>query len=245
MGIFMVPERDYDSLELELFKSAKNWKRYLSHVIRPHLKGSVLEVGAGIGGFTKAICLEMRPNQVDSWWCLEPDAEQTAIIQNDIDREILPAFCTAMAGTLDSLPDHKTFDIILYIDVLEHIEDDRAELANSAAHLALGGKLVVLAPAYGWLFSELDRVVGHFRRYTSGSLVSLDPPDTKFLSCRYYDCVGITASLANRILLRQGIPTPAQIFVWDRYMVPISRRIDPLIGHRIGKSVLGIWEKAS
>jgi SAM-dependent methyltransferase len=233
----------YHGPELEIFAFATNWQRYVADMIIDNVNGKVLEVGAGIGCFTKAFCLEIRPNQIDSWWCLEPDPKQTAIIQNDIDRGILPAFCMATAGTLDSLPDHQKFDTILYVDVLEHIEDDRAELANSAAHLALGGKLVVLAPAHGWLFSELDRNAGHFRRYTSGSLVSLNPPDTKLMSCRYYDCVGIVASLANRILLRQGIPTPAQISVWDRLMVPISRRFDPLIGYRIGKSVLGLWEK--
>jgi len=239
----MTAEHGYEGLELELFKSATNWKGYLSHFIGPHLKGHVLEVGAGIGGFTKAICLEIRPGHVDSWWCLEPDSKQAAIIQRDIDRETLPAFCTATAGTLDSIPENQTFDTILYVDVLEHIEDDRAELAKSATRLPIGGKLIVLAPAYGWLFSELDRVVGHFRRYTSSSLVSLTPPDTKLISCRYFDCVGIAASLANRVLLRQNIPTPAQISVWDRFMVPISRRLDPLIGHRMGKSVLGVWEK--
>lgn len=132
----------------------------------------------------------------------------------------------------------------MYVDVLEHIDDDRGELAHSIAHLDPGGKLIVLAPAHAWLFSELDRVVGHFRRYTSASLVFLAPPETKLKSCRYYDSVGIVASFANRILLRQDIPTPAQIYAWDRYMVPLSRWIDPLIGHRIGKSVLGIWEKA-
>lgn len=241
----MSTEQGYEGLELELFKSAKNWKAYLSYVIGPHLKRDVLEVGAGIGGFTEAICSEIRSNQVDSWWCLEPDSKQVAIIQKDIDQETLPAFCTATAGTLDSIPDHQTFDTILYVDVLEHIEDDRAELVKAATRLSLGGKLVVLAPAYGWLFSELDRVVGHFRRYTSSSLVSLTPPDTKLISCRYFDCVGIAASLANCVLLRQHIPTPAQISVWDRFMVPLSRRIDPVIGHRIGKSVLGIWEKVA
>ena len=118
IGISMSPEHGYDGLELELFKSAKNWTGYLAHAIRPHLKGHVLEIGAGIGGFTRAFCLEIRPNQVDSWWCLEPDPKQTAIIQNDIDRGILPAFCMATVGTLDSLPNHQKFDTILYVDVL-------------------------------------------------------------------------------------------------------------------------------
>ena len=244
----MSAEYGYKGLELELFESAKNWKRYLVRAVRPYLKGHVLEVGAGIGGFTKAVWSKNVPGenariQIDSWLCLEPNAKLTATIQDDIDHGLLPEICTAKVGTLDSLSGHQTFDTILYIDVLEHIKDDRAEMANSVAQLTPGGKLIVLVPAHEWLFSELDRVVGHHRRYTADSLVSLTPPHMRLVSCCYYDCIGIAASLANRLLLRQGVPTPAQISVWDRFMVPLSRRIDPLIGHRFGKSVLAIWEK--
>lgn len=236
-------EQGYEGAELELFKAAQNWKEYLAHAIRPHLKGRVLEVGAGIGATTKAICSELQPDQAQSWVCLEPDPKQIETIQHSIDQGKLPAFCTAKVGTLDGLIDGKKFDTILYVDVLEHIKDDRAELVSAVARLNGGGKLIVLAPAHGWLFTEFDRAVGHFRRYTSGSLVSLNPPNTKLVSCRYYDCIGMAASLANRFLLRQAIPTRSQIFVWDRFMVPISRWIDPLFGYRIGKSILGVWEK--
>jgi len=244
-GTPMKNEQSYEGTELELFKKAENWKGYLAHAMRPYLKGKVLEVGAGIGATTKAICSDLRLNQVLSWLCLDLDPKQMATIQQDIDQGKLPPYCTAQAGTLDGLVDDPMFDAILYIDVLEHIQDDRAQLVSAAAHLSRGGKLIVLAPAHGWLFTEFDRVVGHFRRYTSGSLVSLKPPDTNLVSCRYYDSVGMTASLANRLLLRQSVPTQAQISVWDRFMVPISRRIDPLFGHRIGKSILGVWEKVA
>jgi hypothetical protein len=59
----------------------------------------------------------------------------------------------------------------------------------------------------------------------------------------YLDAAGLLASAGNRLLLRQSMPTERQILAWDRLMIPISRAIDPLFGHRLGKSVLGVWQR--
>jgi len=39
------------------------------------------------------------------------------------------------------------------------------------------------------------------------------------------------------------MPNPKQIAVWDKLMVPLSTVVDPLLGFKIGKSILGIWRK--
>ena len=59
----------------------------------------------------------------------------------------------------------------------------------------------------------------------------------------YLDSCGLLASVANRLLLSQSIPTTKQIGLWDSYMVPVSRLTDPLIGFSIGKSLIGIWQR--
>jgi hypothetical protein len=55
--------------------------------------------------------------------------------------------------------------------------------------------------------------------------------------------VGIFASLGNRLLTRASMPTEAQIGLWDRWMVPLSRWIDPLLAYQVGKSVLAVWRR--
>jgi hypothetical protein len=45
------------------------------------------------------------------------------------------------------------------------------------------------------------------------------------------------------VLLRQQLPTRRQIAIWDRFMIPLSRRLDRLCGYRLGKSVFGVWRK--
>jgi SAM-dependent methyltransferase len=153
----------------------------------------------------------------------------------------LPACCQARAGTVQSLSAEARFDAILYVDVLEHVSDDAAELRAAARLLRAGGVLIVLAPAHAWLYSPFDRAIGHHRRYTRRSLERVVPPGLRRLALRYLDSVGLLASAGNRFLLRRSLPTPGDIARWDRLMVPLSRRLDPWLGFRVGKSVLGIW----
>ena len=135
-----------------------------------------------------------------------------------------------------------TRDSVLYIDVLEHIEHDADELLAARPHLRPGGHLVVLSPAHQWLFTPFDRAIGHFRRYSASTLQAVVPPGLSMVRLRYLDCVGMCASLGNKALLRQDMPTTRQIEIWDRVMVPLSRTFDPWLRFRVGKSILGICE---
>jgi 16S rRNA A1518/A1519 N6-dimethyltransferase RsmA/KsgA/DIM1 with predicted DNA glycosylase/AP lyase activity len=57
--------------ELALFAHARNWKRYVAAELAPYIVGRVLEVGAGTGNTTEAL----SAGAIDSWLCLEPNAE--------------------------------------------------------------------------------------------------------------------------------------------------------------------------
>jgi hypothetical protein len=131
---------------------------------------------------------------------------------------------------------------VIYIDVLEHIADDEAELTLAARHVAPGGHLVVLSPAHPWLFSAFDQVIGHHRRYTARTLQAIGPPRSELVRLRYLDSVGAAGGALNRLLLRQQLPTARQIELWDRLTIPLSRCLDALIGHRFGRTLLAVWK---
>lgn len=232
----MIP---YPGGELELFRLARNWKRYWSGVVRPLVRGRVADVGAGLGENVPLLSNEA----VAEWLCLEPDADLASRIRARIDSGELPPKVRVVVETLGGLPGEDRFDTILYLDVLEHIEDDRAELERAAARLAPGGRLVVLAPAHSWLFSEFDAAIGHYRRYERRTLAGVAPAALKAESIRYLDSLGLLLSLGNRWLTRQRLPTERQILFWDRTVVPVSRLVDRILGGQAGKSVLGIWRK--
>lgn len=233
-------ELEYVGGELDLFAKASNWKSYFASLLRPYITGRVLEVGAGLGATTEALWND----EVESWLCLEPDPQLAAQL-----RERIPAdrWSNARAecrvATVEELGPDELFDSILYIDVLEHIQDDRGELASVSRHLASRGKLIVLSPAFPSLYSKFDTALGHVRRYTAKSLAAAFPASLRRERVFYADSVGAVASLANRLLLRQSMPGPAQIQTWDKGIIPISRVLDPLIGRRLGRSVIAVYSE--
>lgn len=232
---------EYVGSELDLFAQARNWKRYLGRRILPHLSGRVLEVGAGNGANAAAFLPSAAG--VSGWTCLEPDARLSAEIGA---RELrLPGGepVEVRTGTSAALARGEKFHAILYVDVLEHIEDDAAELARVVEHLEPGGRLVILGPAHQFLFSPFDASIGHFRRYNRRSLRRSIPASVKLIELRYLDSFGLFASLAQRGFLKQKMPSLAQVKVWDRFLVPVSRVLDPLSAFRFGKSLLGVWQK--
>jgi len=229
----------YQGTELELFQHARNWKRYVAQRLRPYLSGNVVEVGAGLGATTAALC---GPG-VSDWLCLEPDPAMAAQLTASIAEGQLPPACRARQGILADLPEAPEFDVALYVDVLEHIEDDRAELLQAAHRLHSGGRIVVLSPAHQWLFSPFDAAIGHFRRYRRADAKALTPGGLVLERADYLDSVGLAASFANKALLRSSMPSLGQVLTWDRLMVPISRLIDPVLGRRVGKSVLFVWRR--
>jgi SAM-dependent methyltransferase len=233
-------DKTYAGSELALFSSALNWKNYLRRRIRSYLGKHVLEIGAGLGATTHVLCT----GDVNRWVCLEPDPRLASQILTRISDGELPDCCQVVVGTLeDDLDVGSSFDTVLYIDVLEHIEDDLGELRRAASYVRPNGYLVVLAPAHQWLFTPFDQAIGHFRRYTKRSLAALTPGDLQLVHCGYMDAVGLLASVGNRVFLRRAMPTPRQIATWDQLMVPLSWRIDPLLRYMVGKSVLAVWRQ--
>ena len=227
----------YAGSELDLFADALNWKSYWSGQIRPFLAGAVLEVGAGIGSNTGFL----DTGGIGRWLCLEPDPQLAARLEQKL-RESKNRNYEVLCGTLQAIGAQQ-FDSIVYIDVLEHIENDREELDAAASHLRRGGRLIVLSPAHQSLFSPFDAAIGHFRRYNSQQLRAAAPPSLNLERIRYLDCVGLLASAANLLVLRQSIPTEAQLSCWNRRIVPLSAILDRLFRYKVGKSILAVWQK--
>ncbi len=225
----------YMGSELEIFAHASHWKSYVQSRLSAYLAGDVLEVGAGIGGTTQAL----NDRTQRRWVCLEPDSAFAKKLGS------LPHLrnCEIIVGMLPDLGAQEKFDAILYIDVLEHIKEDAAELAQAAQHLKANGVIIVLAPAFPWLYTPFDAAIGHFRRYTRKSLRAVAPQGLQEEKCIYLDAFGILASAGNLLFLQASNASPGQMRFWDNYLVPISRFMDRALAYSLGKSVLGIWRK--
>jgi protein-L-isoaspartate O-methyltransferase len=234
-------EDSYRGTELELFSHAVHWKRYVAKCIKKYLRGSVLEVGAGIGSNTELLLSK----EICSWLCIEPDAALHRSLVTKVANLKSRTPVQTLHGTIGSLTQSESFDVIFYWDVLEHIEDDLAEITKAVCYLRTGGKLVVVAPAYQWLYSAFDSHIGHFRRYSKTHIIRLvaDVPSLEIVQLKYLDSLGIMLNGINRLFTKQHSPTRNQIRFWDHVIVPLSKTLDLLVGYRFGKSLLLIANK--
>jgi SAM-dependent methyltransferase len=228
----------YVGTELELFAEASNWKAYWAERLRPFLGRRVLDVGAGLGATARVLA-----GSAERWSCLEPDPELAARLRAAVSCGELPPHCEVVERFVEDLGPSGAYDTVLYVDVLEHIEHDRQQIERAASLLAPGGHVVVLSPAHNWLFSPFDAAIGHHRRYDKRMLRALSPAGCQLVSLGYLDSVGLLLSLGNAVVLRRDMPTRANIRFWDRVVVPVSRRIDPLLRFTLGKSIFAAWRK--
>lgn len=228
---------NYVGTELELFRHAVKWKRYWSRAVKPFVRGRVLDVGCGLGVNAEHV----NNAHITAYTFLEPDAALLKQVPQHVRTNTLPNVA-CIAGTTAQVSG-RTFDTLLYIDVLEHIEDPVTELRRASELLSSGGHLVIVVPAFQFLYSPFDRAIGHHRRYTKAMLREQLPQGLVLERVRYLDSVGLLLSLGNKIALRKAAPTMGQITFWDRTIVPLSRIVDRLVLHTFGRSLMAVYRK--
>ena len=235
----MTSNNNYIGNELELFKNATNWKKYFSSIIAEYIHGDVLEVGAGIGINTNYL---VNNSKISSITCIEPDPTLCLQIKKN-HKETNITESEIINGTIENTT--KTFDTIIYIDVLEHIEDSQNEIERITIRLNKGGNLIILVPAFNFLYSEFDKKIGHYRRYNKKLLRFDINKKLKEKKLFYLDSLGFFASLTNKIILKKNTPTEKNIHLWDKKLIPITKLTDKLICNTFGKSLIGVYQKTN
>jgi SAM-dependent methyltransferase len=222
--------------DLERLGTARHFFDWVLDDFDVFLKGRVLEVGAGLGTITRRL-VERYPTL--SIVALEP-AEN---VFPDLDSvAALEPRVTARRQTLADYqpsPD-ESFDAVIYINVLEHIDDDARELRLAAGVLRPGGALLVFGPALGWMYSELDYKAGHYRRYSLHRLRKLaTDAGLEIVSARYFDLLGVAPYFLVYRLLRHDDITGSTLWGYDRVVVPASRWLQRLLRHPpVGKNAI-------
>ena len=139
-------------------------------------------------------------------------------------------------------------DLIFSSNVLEHIKNDHLTLIDFRRHLDNNGFLFLYLPAKKILWTKLDEVVGHYRRYEISRLRELCK-DTgfKIIKLHYADSLGFFTAIIWKIInifINQTLPSKTSLKIYDKYIFPISRLLDNLgFKYLIGKNIVLLAKK--
>lgn len=235
----MQEQWSYPGRELESMAFALNYHRWILDIFRPYLGRRVVEVGAGSGSFSELI-LETDPERLDA---LEPSANMYPLLAAHLQHLDSGKVGRAHQGTLtdsvDAIRKAGTPDSVVYVNVLEHVEDDAHELATIYSLLRPQGHALIFVPANPWLFGSMDREFGHFRRYTMKELRGkCEAAGFTIRRASHFDFLGIAPWWLKYCLFKSRTMEPSAVRLYDRWVVPASRFLETLIPPPIGKNIV-------
>jgi hypothetical protein len=224
---------------------AVNYSRWIFERLRPFIGKHIVEIGAGAGSFSRLL-LETEPS---SMTLLEPSSNLYPILIERlplIDKKGLTQtrHATLIQAFGVPTPPHRP-DTAVYVNVLEHIEDDEGELRALHTILPAGGRLLVFVPANRWLMGSMDHQLGHFRRYTLDELVSkCRSAGFQIRFSEYFDVIGIIPWWVKYCLLKSDSMEPQAVQLYDRWVIPFSRALERIITPPVGKSIILVAENS-
>ncbi len=225
-------------VRLETLSEARRFNEEVWNRVEPFLGKDILEVGMGIGIFTEKLLTRGRVFGVDIVPEFVTEARRRLGARKDLESIVYDMG----AGLPDSLRE-RSFDTIVCMNVLEHIEDDRGTLSRFLGLLKPGGRLVLVVPAHKWLFNPLDANDGHFRRYEKQELKTrMEEAGFRVKHEGRFNFFGIAGWLINGTILRRKDLPRGQMGLFDRF-APLLFRLEKLIGPPAGLSLLCVGEK--
>jgi len=241
----MTDEVVYPGRDLEAMTFAVNYHKWILEFFRPHLGTRVVEVGAGTGAFSQLV-LEHR---LVSLSLLEPSRAMYELLSRNVGTFHAAARLMTYNSTLRPVAaELKTIqkpDSMVYVDVLEHIDDDEGEPKTVHETLGKGGKLFIFVPALKKLSTRFDEHLGHHRRYAKLELEDkCRRAGFTVLTSTYFDLVGITPWWVKYKLLRSGTMEPRVVQLYDKYVVPCAKLLESLIKPPFGKNVILVAERS-
>ncbi len=219
--------------ELELLSSSPRHTSLLLREILEEVGSSVLEIGAGLGAVTGSLATHQKIITA-----CEPNSELFQRLEQIPFSEDVALF----EGTLQDFQqqnEKKVFDSVIYVNVLEHIRDDVAELSNAKNSMSPAGNLIVVVPAMPALYGSLDSKSEHFRRYRKRELETIiDNAGLTLTHIRYVDPIGGLAYWFLFRVLRLN-RAPSRGVLLNSYIVaPISRITSRVTNNRLPGRIL-------
>ena len=221
-----------EALNVEVMK---NYNNFIASIPMKNKKkvNQFIDFGAGIGTISLILREKYKVNPI----CIEIDKKN----QKYLSERHLTFF-----DDLSLLKNNS--DLIFSSNVLEHIEDDVNILNKIKNNLNIGGRICLYLPAKNILWSNLDEIAGHYRRYEIAEIKKkCEQVGLNVTNVCYADFLGFFASLVMKFSgydRESGIGSISTLKFYDKWLFPISKFLDK-IGFRfiVGKNLILEAEK--
>ena len=214
---------------LEIIARANHFNKWMYDTIRPFCKGKVFEVGSGLGNISDFFIKAGTPvllSDIRNSYCdilKKKYGHLTNVIGIKNVDLVDPDFNTKYAEHIAQ------YDTLFALNVVEHIEDDSLAITNAAKFLVKGGNLIILVPAYQWLYNNFDQELYHFRRYNKAGLEQLFRAcDLKATRSFYFNALGMAGWFFSGKLMKKKIIPGSQIRFYN-LVIPLAKLIDTLL----------------
>lgn len=230
----------YGISTLEAISQAAAFNEWMYDTIAPFCSGKIIELGSGIGNIStffirdkKDIVLsDLRDNYrqylMDKFRLPEPNVRSVDMVHDNFEKEYVD-----LLGQ---------FDTVFALNVVEHIEDHHLAMRNAAKLLKKNGNLIILVPAYQWLYNAFDRELGHYRRFTKKTLSLFIPNNVELVKMRYFNFAGIPGWFVSGSILKKKEISPNAMRLFNRAL-PIVKLTDLILFKKVGLSVWFVARK--
>ena len=240
---FLFKEIDREGSDtLSVIANADKLNSWFYQTINPFCSGKILEIGSGIGNISQffiqnkrdIILSDLRANYLEMLTKRFPKFDQNDfclldLVDQDFDEKYKDKF--------------NSYDSIFAINVVEHILDDQQAIKNCYKLLKKGGHLIILVPAYQFLYNRFDKELEHYRRYNQTSLNNLfEIANFKIIKEQYFNAAGIFGWYVSGRLLKNKLIPERQMKLYNS-LVPFFKIIDKIIFNKFGLSVVTVGKK--
>lgn len=241
---FTFKKVDHEGMEvLDVVSNADKFNHWMYQSIRPYCKGNILEIGSGIGNISEFFFKDnyhITLSDVRENYCerLKSTFGEEKTLAGVMLMDLTSAdFDEKFKNQLG------TFDTVFALNVVEHIKDHQLALANCYKLLKPGGHVVILVPAYQWLYNQFDKELEHYRRYTKKQLSKLMVTQGfEVIKSTYFNFMGIWGWWISGKLQRNKTIPEGQMKLYNK-LVPVFKVIDRCVFKSAGLSTIAIGKK--
>lgn len=220
---------EYTIRDQQLMQAARRYFAWQARLVRRELGRRVVEVGCGVGNFTRHL--------LDRELVVALDIEAACVAQLEHRPNVIAKQLDVADPAFVELREHAV-DSIVCLNVLEHVCDDLGALKNMAAILPAGGRAVLIVPAFEALYGPIDRNLGHYRRYSKKGMRELaGSAGFTVKALRYMNSVGCIGWWINARVMKRTAQSEGQIRVFDRVVVPVLERVEGWMEPPFGQSL--------